>query len=325
VAPGQVIAADSTSVNLFKAMCAALAMRPDRPDVLVEADDFPTDRYIAEGVLRVRGRGRLRVAVRRELARAVDERTGVVVVSHVNYRTGELHDLRALSEQIQARGALVCWDLSHSAGAMPIDFDGSSADFAVGCGYKFLNGGPGAPGFVAAAACHLEAAEQPLSGWFGHADPFAFSPTYEPAVGIMRFATGTPPILGLTALECGVDVALDADLELVRAKSLALGDLLIEAIDATCAGHGVEVISPRDHSTRGSQVSVTHPNAYELSQALIAHGVVGDFRPPNILRFGLAPLYLRYVDIADAWATLADVLTTGEWDQPHFRDRMTVT
>lgn len=324
--PGEVLAADSTSANLFKALSAALALRPDRPDILIESGDFPTDAYIAEGVLAQRGQGgRLTLARREALAESVDGRTGVVVICHVNYRTGQLHDLARLTTEIQARGALACWDLSHSVGALPIELGAAGVDFAVGCGYKFLNGGPGAPGFVFAAGRHLDAVRQPLSGWFGHRAPFAFSQRYEPAPGIARFACGTPPVLGLAALECGVDLALAADLTAIRAKSVALSELLIELVDARCAAYPLEVMSPREPALRGSQVSLTHPNAHEVCQALIARGVICDFRPPNILRLGITPLYLRHVDILDAALALADVLDRVEWDQPRFRERLAVT
>ena len=323
---GEVIATDSTSVNIFKALSAALSLRPGRPDILIEADDFPTDAYIAEGVLTQRGEGgRLRFAARGDLAASVDDRTGALVVCQVNYRTGQLHDLAEMTRSIQRAGALVCWDLSHSVGALPIDLGAAGADFAVGCGYKFLNGGPGAPAFVFAAARHLASVRQPLSGWFGHATPFEFSKGYEPGPGILRFACGTPSILGLVALESGVDLALGADLGLVRAKSVALSELLIELVESRCARHHIDVLSPRDPALRGSQVSLALPNAYEVGRALIERGVIGDFRPPNILRFGITPLYVGFLDILNAVLVLAEVLDTEAWDRPEFRERLTVT
>ena len=325
-APGEVIAADSTSVNLFKVLSAALSLRPGRPDILVEADDFPTDAYIAEGVVAQLGKGgQVRRVARAEVADAVNGRTGVVLLCHVNYRTGELHDLTDVTRRLRSRGALVCWDLSHSVGALPVDLTAAHVDFAVGCGYKFLNGGPGAPAFVFAATRHLATARQPLEGWFGHARPFTFTASYEPGDGILRFACGTPPVLGLAALECGVDVSLDANLTLVRKKATALSELLIELVDHTCSEQPILVLTPRDPTRRGSQVSVTHPNAHEVCRALGARGVVCDFRPPDIVRFGITPLYLRFVDVFDAVARLAEVLDRREWDQAQFRERLAVT
>ena len=324
-APDQVVVADSTSVNLFKVLAAALALRPERVDIVIEAEDFPTDAYIAQGVTAFRGRGQVRMAPPGQAVEAIDTATAVVLLSHVNYRTGALHDLAGLTAAIHARGGLVCWDLSHSVGVVPIDLDGAGADFAVGCGYKFLNGGPGAPAFVYVAQRHLDVVAQPLSGWLGHAEPFAFSSVYVPVDGIGRFACGTPPILSLTALERGIDLALRVDMDAVRAKSLALTDLLIELVNARCGAHPLTVITPRERERRGSQVSLCHEHAYEVCQALISRGVIGDFRAPDILRLGVAPLYLRYVDMWHAVATLAEVLDTREWDDPRFRVRMTVT
>ncbi len=321
---GEVVVADSTSVNLFKVLAAALDLRPGQADIVIEADDFPTDAYIAQGITAFRSRGQVRVVPAGTAVDAIDADTAVVLLSHVNYRTGALHDLAGVTAAVHDRGCLVCWDLSHSVGVVPTDLVGCGVDFAVGCGYKFLNGGPGAPAFVFVSERHSDV-RQPLSGWMGHAEPFAFSPTYAPADGIGRFACGTPPILSLAALECGVDVALQVGVDAVRVKSLALTDLLIDLVDARCAAHPLTVITPRDPARRGSQVSLRHDHAYEVCQALIARGVIGDFRAPDILRLGVAPLYIRYVDVFDAVAALTEVLDTRAWDDPPLRRRNTVT
>src|SRR5262249_46727283 len=246
-------------------------------------------------------------------------------LTHVDYLTGAMHDMAALSRMAHERGALVIWDLSHSAGAMPVDVEACGVDFAVGCGYKYLNGGPGAPAFVYVARRHQEAFRQPLSGWLGHAEPFSFQPAYRPPPGIAGLPCGAPPVLSLAGLEVGVDVLLGADLGQVRAKSARLGDLLAELVLERGARHGLGLASPRDARARGSQVSLRHPHGYAVVQALIARGVIGDFRAPDVVRLGLAPLYLRYVDVWDAAAALLDVLETGAWDRPEFHLKAAVT
>jgi kynureninase len=325
-APGEVVVADSTSINLFKVLAAALTLNPDRRVILSERDNFPTDLYIAQGLIDLLGRRHeLRLVAADALPSAIDDDTAVLLLSHINYRTGALHDMAALTAAGQRRGALAIWDLAHSAGALAVDLAGAKADFAVGCGYKFLNGGPGAPAFVFIASRHQERAMQPLSGWLGHAEPFAFESGYRPAPGIDRFICGTPPILSLAALEVGVNLALSVDASLVRAKAMALTDLFIRAVEQQCAGFGLALLSPREATRRGSQVSFTHEQAYPVMQALIARGVIGDVRAPDILRFGFAPLYLRFVDAWDAAEALRDVLATHAWDQPHFHRRAAVT
>jgi kynureninase len=342
-APGEVVAADSTSVNLHKVLGVALAMAaadaPQRRTVLVEAGDFPTDRYIADTLARERGYG-LRAAAADVLAASIDGDTAVVVLTHVNYRTGRLHDMAALSRAAHAGGALVVWDLSHSAGAVPVALHGdgaieTAADFAVGCGYKYLNGGPGAPAFVWAHPRHTRrmadgGLRQPLSGWLGHAAPFAFDADYRPAAGIAQFVCGTPPIVSLAALASGVDTLGAAEaaggMAAIRDKSLALTDLFIALVEARGAGHGLALATPRERAERGSQVSLTHADgAHAIVQALIARGVVGDFRAPDILRFGFAPLYTRFVDVWDAVDRLVAILASGEWRDPAFGVRATVT
>jgi kynureninase len=321
---GEVIVADSTSVNLFKMLTGALALNPRRRVILTEADNFPTDVYVAEGVAALLG-AELRRAPGDEIAAALDERVAVVALTHVSYRTGRMHDLARVTARAHEAGALVLWDLAHSAGAMPLDLNGCGVDLAVGCGYKYLNGGPGAPAFLFIAARHQAAFRSPLSGWMGHAEPFAFAPSYRPADGIARALVGTPPILSLAALEVGVDLALEADLDEVRRKSIALSERFITLVARDCAGLDLRLASPRDADGRGSQVCFAHPEGYAIVQALIARGVIGDFRAPDILRFGFAPLYTRFADVAAAVRHLRSVLEHREWDRPEYRERATVT
>ena len=324
--PGEVAIADSTSVNLFKLLAAACDLRPGRSTILSQADNFPTDLYVAQGLTDVSGgRQQLRTVPASAIADAIDEDTAVVMLSHVDYRTGALFDMAALTAAAHAKGALVLWDVAHSAGALPVDLNGADADFAVGCGYKYLNGGPGAPAFLFVATRHQDSAQSPLSGWMGHAAPFEFVPDYRPAAGITRFLCGTPVVLAIAALEAGLDIALAADLGALRTKSQGLGDLFIERVEALCADEEMSLASPRAAAARGSQVCLTHPNGYAVMQALIERGVVGDFRAPDIMRFGFAPLYLRYADIAEAARILAEVLATRTWDQPKYHQRAAVT
>ena len=325
---GTVIAADSTSVNVFKLLAAALGLRPERLVILSEAGNFPTDLYIAEGLAALLGQGHaLRLVepggnVAAALSSAMGSDVAVVMLTHVDYRTGRMHDMAAITAAAHAAGALTLWDLAHSAGAVPIDLASAGADLAVGCGYKFLNGGPGAPGFLYVAEQLQAKARYPLTGWLGHAEPFAFLPSYRPAPGIASAAVGTPSIIAMAALETGVDLALRAPIEAVRAKSLRQAALLMDL----CAGmDALELATPRDAAARGSQVSFRYPEAYAVMQALIARGVVGDFRTPDIIRFGITPLTLRYADLWDAAAVLRDVLTTEVWRDESFRIRKRVT
>ena len=323
-----VVAADSTTVNLFKTVSAALALRPDRRRIVTETRNFPTDNYIAEGVIRQCGR-------RHELVHAtdadavidcLDADTALLMLSHVNYRDGAVHDMAGLTRAAHEAGALVIWDLAHSAGVLPLDLAGCDVDFAVGCGYKFLNGGPGAPAFLYAAARHHGGFAQPLSGWFGHADPFAFDPHYRPAGDITQYLCGTPPVISMVALEAALGLWDKVDLCDVHAKSQALTDLFIELVEARCAGHGLTLVSPRDAARRGAQVSLSHPTSgYAIISALIADGVIGDFRAPDILRFGFAPLYTRFADVWHAVDRLAAILDGRLWDRPEFHARRTVT
>ena len=301
--PDSTVAGDSTSVNLFQALGAALALRPDRRVILSEAGNFPTDLYMAEGLAALLGRGHaLRQVPPEAIAAALGEDVAVLLLTHVNYRSGRMHDMARLTAAAHAAGALTVWDLSHSAGAVPLDLASSGADFAVGCGYKFLNGGPGAPGYLSIAQRHRDA-PLPLTGWMGHADPFAFAPGYRPAEGIARARVGTPPILGLAALDVGVDLALEADAHLVREKSVRMTELFLHFADTSLPGFGIA--TPRDAAQRGSQVCLTHPEAANIMRHLAARGIVGDFRPPDVLRFGIAPLTLRYADLSQVLAALA--------------------
>ena len=322
--PGEVVVADSTSVNLFKLLAGALALRPDRRVILTEEGNFPTDLYVAEGVSGLTG-ATLRRVPGSAIGDFVDDEVAVVMLTHVDYRSGRRHDMAAMTARAHEQGALMLWDLSHSAGAMPVDLNGSGADLAVGCGYKYLNGGPGAPAFLFIAERHQAAFRSPLSGWLGHADPFAFASDWRPAQGIARALVGTPPILSLAALEVGIDLALEADLVEVRRKSIAMTELFIAMVEAECAGLGLGLASPREAAERGSQICFAHPEGYAVMQALIARGIIGDFRAPDIMRFGFAPLYLRFADLGEALRHLREVLETREWDRPEFRVRASVT
>jgi kynureninase len=324
-APDEVLVADSTSVNLFKLIAAALAMNPGRRTILSERGNFPSDLYIAEGVASLIG-ARLKIAHTDALEAALDDGVALLVLSHVDYRTGRLHDIDGMTRLAQARGALVLWDLAHSVGAMEIDVTRAKADFAVGCGYKYLNGGPGAPAFLYVPARHQDKARQPLQGWFGHGAQFAFEERYRPAAGIARFQCGTPPILSLAALDAALELWDGVALAEVRRKSLRLTELFMRAVDEYCAGAGLRLLTPRIGDRRGSHVSYAAPeDGYAVMQALIARGVVGDFRAPDILRFGFAPLYLTHAETVEAAAILGEVLQSRAWDRPEYRARAHVT
>ena len=321
---GEVIVADSTSVNLFKVLVAATRMRPRRGTILAERTNFPTDVYVASSVAEMTG-CELRCVDPDDVLAAIDESVAIVSLTQVNYKTGKLYDMEAVTRRAHEAGALIVWDLCHSAGAMPVHLNGCEVDFAVGCGYKYLNGGPGAPAYVFVAARHLDAVRQPLTGWHGHAKPFDFTHDYAPHPSIDRMLTGTAPQLGVIALESALDAFDGVDLDALRAKSTALGDLFIELTDQELAGLGCTLASPRDARERGSQVSLAHEQGYAIMQALIARNVIGDFRAPDILRFGFAPLYVRYVDIWDTVAALKDIIGTGVWNAEEFLTRKSVT
>ena len=324
-APGQVVAADSTSVNLFKLLSAAVGLGGSRTVILSEEENFPTDLYVAQGFSGLLGRCRLKLVTRANLVAAIDDDVAVVTLTHVDFRTGEMHDMRALTRLCHERGALALWDLSHSAGAVPLHLDRDEVDFAVGCGYKYLNGGPGAPAFLYVAEKHQESIRPPLSGWMGHETPFAFDTDYRPAPGIERHLCGTPAILAMAALEVGVEIMARANMEQVRAKSQKMGNLFLRVVEESCQDLGLTPAGPRDSGKRGSQVSLRHSQGYPIMQALIAENVIGDFRAPDILRFGFTPLYLRYVDVWDAAVILKRILESGAWQRPEFQKRQLVT
>jgi kynureninase len=366
-APGTVVATDTTSINLYKVLSAALSMAaadaPSRKRIVSERSNFPTDLYIAEALCKERG-FELQLVEPHDIGKALTSDVAVLMLTHVNYRTGAMHDMAAVTAAAHAAGALMVWDLAHSAGAVPVDLTGAGADFAVGCGYKYLNGGPGAPAFVWVHPRHTDRCWQPLAGWWGHAAPFEFTPDYRPATGITRYQCGTQPIISLAALECGLDATLAAEplggMAALRTKSLALTDLFIRLVEERCAGHGLGLATPRAHAQRGSQVCLTldHPHApplrgslppkgapaalgrpggvgnsgaYAIVQALIARGVVGDFRAGDgadvldILRFGFTPLYLGFEDVWNAVEHLKQVLETEEWKRPEFNQKHAVT
>ncbi len=324
-APGTVAVCDSTSVNLFKLLGAALRLRPGRRIILTETENFPTDLYMAQGLAHFLEQGhQIRTVEPSEIASSIDDDIAVVMLTHVNYRSGAMHDMPAITAVAHAHGALMLWDLAHSAGAVPLDVAGCDADFAVGCGYKYLNGGPGAPAFLYVAHRLLDTVQMPLTGWLGHAAPFAFEPSYRPAAGIARATVGTPPILSLAALQIGVETALLAPMADVRDKSIRLTQLFAELVAQEC-GDAFRLVTPRDPARRGSQICLFHPDGYAIMQALIARGVIGDFRAPGILRFGFAPLYLRHVDVWDAVAILRAVMETDAWRTPEFAVRRAVT
>lgn len=328
---GETVVTDTTSLNLFKVLAAALRIQaedaPSRRVILSERDNFPTDLYIAEGLIEFLDRGyELRlVDGPDDLPGALTPDVAVVLLSHVNYRTGAMFDLAGSTGSIHAAGALAIWDLAHSAGAVPVDLTAADADFAVGCTYKYLNGGPGSPAFLWVSGRHQDRFRQPLSGWWGHARPFAMEPSYEPHTGIQRFLCGTQPVVSLSIAECGLDIALRADPVAVRRKSLELSDLFIALVEERCYRHPLTLITPRDPAARGSHVSFLHPDGYAVMQALIASRVIGDYREPRVLRFGITPLYLGYTDIWDAVEILRDILDTGAWERPEFRRRGAVT
>ena len=330
---GEVVATDTTSINLYKVLSAALSIAqadaPGRRVVLSERSNFPTDLYIAQALCAERG-WTLKLVDAPGIAPALAEGVGVLMLTHVNYRTGAMHDMAALTQAAHAAGALAVWDLAHSAGAVPVDLHAAQADFAVGCGYKYLNGGPGAPAFAWMHPRHADRFWQPLAGWWGHAAPFEFTPEYRPAPGVARYLCGTQPVLSLVALECGLDT-LDASvahggMPALRAKSLALTNLFIALVEERCADAGFSLVTPREPAHRGSQVCLSREEgAYAIVQALIARGVIGDYRAPGILRFGFTPLYTRFEDVWNAVEHLRQVLASGEWRRPEFNRAQAVT
>ncbi len=318
-AAGEVVVTDSTSINLFKALAGALhvqAAHAERKVIVTERSNFPTDIYMAQGLSGWLDRGyQVRLVDRVEdIADAVGPDTAVLMLTHVNYRTGYQHDMAALSALARERGAVTVWDLAHSAGAVPVALARDGADFAVGCTYKYLNGGPGAPAFIWVPRRHQAQFVQPLSGWWGHAAPFDMAPHFAPCDGIGRALCGTQPIVSLAMVECGLDVFAQTDMAAIRAKSLALTSLFIELVETRCAGHPLGLVTPREPARRGSQVSFTHPHGFAVMQALIGRGVIGDYREPAIMRFGFTPLYTSFADVWDAVAILKDILDREDYD-----------
>ncbi|WP_404938192.1 kynureninase [Pseudomonas sp. JDS08PS003] len=328
---GEVVITDTTSINLFKVLSAALQVQaeraPERRVIVSESSNFPTDLYIAEGLTRMLQQGySLRLVDSPEqLPAAIDQDTAVVMLTHVNYKTGYMHDMQAVTGLIHEAGALSLWDLAHSAGAVPVELNRSGADYAIGCTYKYLNGGPGSQAFawVAPALCNL--VTQPLSGWFGHARQFDMATHYEPSNGIARYLCGTQPITSMAMVECGLEIFEQTDIQSLRRKSLALTDLFIELVEQRCAGHDLKLVTPRDHAKRGSHVSFEHPEGYAVIQALIARGVIGDYREPRIMRFGFTPLYTRFSEVWEAVQILGEILDEKTWAQAQFQVRHSVT
>ena len=309
-ARGQVICCDSTSVNLFKLLCAALEMQQNRRVVVSQEDNFPADLYMAQGLSQI-SQGNyceLKLTEDTDLETLLDDTVAVLMLTHVNFRTGKLHDMRKLTELAHEKGILVIWDLAHSTGALPLALDEWGVDFAVGCGYKYLNGGPGAPAFIYAAKRHHPSIRQPLSGWMGHAAPFSFAQNYQAAPGVQQFLCGTPPILSMSVMDAALSVFEDVDMRVLRSKSIGLSELFLQLVESSEATHELKLISPRESSERGSQLAFAHPQAFSICQVLIERGVIADFRAPDVLRFGFAPMYLSYQDIWKAVYILAEIM-----------------
>jgi kynureninase len=322
----ETIAADSTSVNLFKLAAAALTYQAPRRVVLTERENFPTDLYVLQGLKALLGdAGELRMVAREDLLGALNEGVALIALTHVDYKTGAIHDMAAIDAAAHDVGALTLWDLSHSAGAVELELNRDGADLAIGCGYKYLNGGPGAPAYLFVARHLQDRLVQPLSGWMGHAAPFEFSEIYRPASGMARFLSGTPVVLGMAAFEEGLKTFDGVSTRDVQAKGRALGDLFLSLVDEQCGDAGFVLGCARDSANRGSQVSLRHAQGYAIMQALIAKNVIGDFRAPDTIRFGFAPLYTRHVDVFDAVATLAGIMQRGLWREDRFSTRATVT
>ena len=321
--PNELLIADSTSVCLFKLLAAAARARPERGTILTQRRNFPTDLYVAQGLAEMLGL-QVKAVTSDEIIAAIDADTAIVMLTHVDYRSSAFYDMRAVSEAAHAAGALSVWDLSHSAGAVELDLDGAGCDLAVGCGYKYLNGGPGAPAFMYVAEELQNKFQSPLQGWMGHVEPFAFIDEYRPAEGIAKFLTGTPSILALVALDAGLATFDGIDMSALAAKSRSLSQLFVDEVEARC-GTEATLASPRDPAQRGSHIVFAHPESYAVMQALINHGVIGDFRAPDLMRFGFAPLYNSHAEVVRAAEILADILASREWDQPRFKERAKVT
>ncbi len=323
-APGTVVMGDTLSIKVYQALASALEMSPGRRVILSDSGNFPSDLYMAEGLCRTLGDGYgLKTVAPEAVEAAIDETVAVTLITEVDYRTGRKHDMAAITAAAHAKGALTVWDLAHSAGALPVDLAGTGADFAVGCTYKYLNSGPGGPAFIYVAPRHADAARPALSGWLGHEAPFAFDLSYRPGGGIERMRVGTPPVLQLAALEAALDIWDGVTIEAVRARSIELTEQFVREVEATCPT--LVLASPRDPAQRGSQISFRHPEGYAIMQALIARGVIGDFRAPDILRFGFTPLYTSEADVSGAARVLAEVMAGSLWDRPEYKTRARVT
>jgi kynureninase len=325
-APGQTLVCDTTSINLYKAIHAAISLRPDRDVIIAEDDSFPTDLYIVEGAMKSAGRPMRRRLIGADgpsIEAVLDRNVAVAVLSHVNYRTGALLDIAAVTRRLHDAGALVVWDLCHSIGVAEIGFDSHAVDFAVGCTYKYLNGGPGAPAFISVAKAHQGAAQHPLSGWWGHAAPFAFDRDFRPDMGIKRFLCGTQPIISMRGVDAALDAMEGVEVAALRQKSLALTELFMARVDALLPG--LDILTPRQPALRGSQVGISFGRGYAVVQAMIERGIIGDFRAPDLMRFGFAPLYVRFADVWDAAEILAGCIDTEVWRDPRYSQVLGVT
>jgi kynureninase len=322
--PGTVVMGDTLSIKVYQALASALEMNPDRRVILSDTGNFPSDLYMADGLVRTLGNGyALKTVAPEDVLDAIDDTVAVTLITEVDYRTGRKHDMAAITARAHAMGALTVWDLAHSAGAFPVHLAHCGADFAIGCTYKYLNSGPGGPAFIYVAPRHADVARPALSGWLGHDAPFAFDLDYRPGRGSERMRVGTPPVLQLAALEAALDVWDQVDMADLRAQSLHLSDHFIAGVESACPM--LTLATPRAHDQRGSQVSFRHPEGYAIMQALIAEGVIGDFRAPDILRFGFTPLYIDEDDVARAVGVLARIMDYGTWDKPEFKQRAAVT
>ncbi|MBT6466151.1 MAG: kynureninase [Kordiimonadaceae bacterium] len=323
---GEVTVCDSTSVNLFKILVAALQINNSREVILSEQGNFPTDLYIMDGIKKLfKNKIETKIVDPKKLLDALDENVSVLLLTQVHYKTGLIKDMEKITKKAHEVGALIVWDLSHSAGSIPLDLNGCNVDFATGCGYKFLNGGPGAPAFLFAASRHHTKCVPVLSGWFGHSNPFEFTDDYFPAQDVRMFLSGTPPVLGLKALEVGVDIFCSADIEKLRDKAKKLGALFIKLLNEKCSQYEFEIISPIEDNLRGGHVSLSHKNGYAIMQAVKEKGLIGDFRAPSVLRFGITPLYMTYENIFEAIEIISKVMDSKEWDNPEYMVRAEVT
>ncbi|MBC7740541.1 MAG: kynureninase [Candidatus Saccharibacteria bacterium] len=322
--PGHVVMGDTLSIKVYQALAACLDMNPTRKTILSDTGNFPSDLYMAQGLCQTLGpEYTLKTVAPEDVLDAIDDTVAVTLITEVDYRTGRKHDMAAITARAHAHGALTIWDLAHSAGALPVHLADAKADFAVGCSYKYLNSGPGGPAFIYVAPRHAAKVRPALSGWLGHDAPFAFDPDYRPGAGIERMRVGTPPVLQLAALESALDIWDLVDMDDLRAASLALTDQFIAGVEAACPT--LTLVTPRSHAMRGSQVSFRHPEGYAIMQALIAARVIGDFRAPDILRFGFTPLFIDAGDVDTAIQTLSRIMADASWDQPHFKQRAKVT